>query len=139
MSSFLKILRRGQLSLELMVIVGILVLMLSFFSMFSFGRYQDFVSDRQTIEAKAIVREAASELNTAIVVGDGYSRVFQLPGALSDGEDYVVRTIPAEQSVEIAWRLRSFAAPLLSSDVEEKTLSKGNNTVTNQGGQIRIA
>ncbi len=131
--------RRGQMSLEMIVSVGFVLLALVAFSSLAYSRYGQFLSERDMVDAKAIARQASVEINVAIIAGPGYSRQFELPMSLSGGGDYTVRTVPLEQSVAVSWEDGYYSIPLLSADVEEKQLAHGTNTISNQGGVIHIA
>ncbi|MFQ5405547.1 MAG: hypothetical protein ACE5DI_00105 [Candidatus Micrarchaeia archaeon] len=130
---------RGQPSVEMITMVSLLVIILAGFSLVAFQNYSEFVVDRQFIEAKEVARQVATEINTAISVGSGYGRMFALRESFYGGEDYVVRTLPNDQVVEITWGSYRYTVPILSSNVEEKTLVNGNNTISNQGGLIKLA
>jgi hypothetical protein len=131
----------GQMSLEMVSGVGFVLLMLIAFSVVSFSRYQEFVYERDSIAAKSVARQVATEINVAMASGSGYSRVFELPQTLEGGAVYSVAANSTTQAVEIAWGALGYSywIPMLSSDVEEKTLLPGNNTVSNDGGVVRFA
>ncbi len=131
--------RRGQASIEMFLFVGLLLVALMIFSALSFARARDFAVGRDFIEAKSVARAAAMEINSAIIVGPGYAREFELPESLFGGTPYVLRTIPSEQLVEITWGESGFFVPLLSSNVSEATLANGKNTLSNNGGLISFA
>ncbi len=136
---FMRLGFRAQASIEFMALVGFLLVALVAFSALSFSRHAQFVSDRDFIEAKAIAREVAMEVDIAVGAGDGYLRVFELPPSLFGGTNFSAGTVPSEQLVEVNWSIYRFTVPILSANVEEWVFASGNNSVRNEGGLIRFA
>ncbi len=87
-------------------------------------------------DAKRIARLAATEINIAYEIGDGYSHNFYLNPVLRDGSDYNMTVV--NQTVYIFWRGRTYLVPVLTHGITGN-FTKGENNIRNTGGVLEIA
>jgi len=94
---------RGQSSLELVILIIFSILLLFVFlaGLQHVEAAIDF--ERHQVLAKEVLRSAASEIDGAAVMGDGYVRAFMVPARLRDGTNFSLSILPAQQRLTIEW------------------------------------
>lgn len=80
---------KGQSSLEFLAMVSLsMIILASLYSLMA-DKQQDAVDFQQRETVNYVADKVSFELEMALVQGEGYSRVFSLPGSIG-GEDYKV-------------------------------------------------
>lgn len=130
---------RLQSGIELASFTAFLVMVLTVFVVVAQQRQNEVVRERNGVEAQRIASLVAAHVNTAVSVGRGYSSSFVLPPGIH-GYSYSVTVIAQEQRVEVEYgpENRSATAQLLTSDVVANFSIGGVNSITNDGGVIKI-
>jgi hypothetical protein len=129
--------RVGQAGVEFMTIVAFLGLMLAVVYAVTFMQQSEVTTQSSVVSGWNICQQIASEINTAVSVGDGYERAFLLPLDVN-GEAYAVSITPVEQAVFVSWGAYSCRAPFVTSQVSG-TPHAGANKVKNNNGAISFS
>lgn len=127
---------KAQVSIEFITFVSILLLITLVASQAAIYRSNEIMTENRNNEAKRTAQIAATELNIAYEIGNGYSRTFYLSPVFSDGADYSIAII--NQSLYIFWDNRNYFLPILASGVSGN-LTKGYNKIKNNNGVVEIA
>jgi len=128
---WLNMIKRGQFSFDLMIVVGImLVLFLALFQ-FYVGKAEGAANTRAKLSAKAITDSLAARINSVAQSGNGTVSRFRLPQTIADGKNYTIG-IPGRR-VEVSADGMSVsslisAAATVSGDLNLK-----------KGGEIQIS
>ncbi|MEM0475443.1 MAG: hypothetical protein QW343_01485 [Candidatus Norongarragalinales archaeon] len=128
---------RGQAGVEFMTIVGLLGLMLLIVFAISFNQRGEVAIQSSVYYGWSLCQQIASEVNTAVGVGDGFERIFYLPLDVN-GEKYSISIAPSEQAVFVSWAGYSCRAPLVTSQLTG-SLQPGANKVKNNNGSISFS
>jgi uncharacterized protein (UPF0333 family) len=126
---------RGQISLEFMVFIGILLLITSLASYIAVTNYTSIFDENVDRDARTVVAALATEINIASEIGDGYSHNFSLPVSLYGGINYSISVY--EQRAYITWINNTYSLPLLSYNTTG-VVKKTNNMIRNTRGVIII-
>lgn len=126
---------RAQISMEFMMLFGVLLAMLVVFSVHSYFRTSSVNAASIRGEGESVCRELSFELNAAGAVGDGYERYFVLPSKLNYGTDYSIDIDAANGVVRANWSGGQCALPIVVAEVTGEPV-KGANIIQNQGGVI---
>lgn len=124
---------KAQVSTEFILYAAILVFILAFAAYFAVVTAGDIRTEGVNTDAKRVAAIIATEINTAVEVGDGYSRRFFLPQTLYSDTNYTV-SIDA-QRVYVLWNSRSYSLPVLAGNTTGVP-AKGYNTLKNVNGVI---
>lgn len=124
---------KAQISTEFMVYIGILLIIMSFAAFFAIRTSTDLRMESINTDAKRVAGIVATEINTAVEVGDGYSRTFFLPPQAYGNTNYTLDIL--FQRVYIFWEGRSYSLPVLAENITGVPI-KGYNTIRNRDGVI---
>jgi uncharacterized protein (UPF0333 family) len=124
---------KAQISSEFIAYAAILLVIMSFAVYFAVVTSSDLQVESVNTDAKRLAAQMASEINTAVSVGDGYSRSFSVPDYLYGNTDYTM--VVMQQRVYIFWNQRSYSLPVLAGNVTGSPV-KGQNHISNTGGVI---
>jgi uncharacterized protein (UPF0333 family) len=126
---------RGQISLEFMIFISILLLITAVASFVAVTSYNSAFDENVDRDARTVVGTLATEINIAAEIGDGYSRNFSMPGTLYGYVNYNISVYG--QRAYIDWMNNRYSLPLLSYNVSG-LVKKGGNMVRNINGVINI-
>lgn len=129
--------RRAQAGVEFLVIVSFLGLMLIIVYAITFTQQGEVTTQSSVASGWNLCQQIASEVNTAVSVGDGFERVFYLSLDVN-GAAYTVTINAAEQAVFVSWNGYACRAPLVTSQVAG-TPQPGANKVKNSDGSISFS
>ena len=124
-----------QASLEFFVLVSLLIVILTVAMYFNSSYYYQFNLYQVHSEAKKISDAIAMEINLALKAGDGYSRVFYIPGKILNAIDYEVNV--SNYRVYVRWNFSSTQSVIHTSNVNG-FLKKGENLIRNINGEIYV-
>ena len=133
---------RGQVSMEFMIFFGMLLIITTFASVITITTTNRINNENTVRDAKTITRLAATEINIAYEIGDGYSRTFYVKPILRDGSDYNLTIL--NQTIYLSWVGGTYLVPLLTHNITHNnlsdnfTLNKGNNTIRNVARVLNI-
>jgi len=127
--------QKGEVAVELLVFVGIMLMILVFFIALIGTRIIETNESRLLTKARNIVDTISNEINIASRI-EGYYREFYLPERI-DGDTYSIIIHEELRTVEILWdgknMLSSFATGNITGSVKA-----GKNTIKNEGGVIKF-
>lgn len=124
----------GQISMEFMTYVGILLLIFAIFGPIFFQQAVRINLQREGLEANKIATILEKEINTAIRFGHGYRRNFTLSEEISNS-NYSIQIHPEVRLLELKWRDQEVSRQLLGRDFEG-SLHPGQNQIRNVRGEI---
>lgn len=90
---------KGQSSLEFLSMVSLSMIILASLYTFMVSKQQDTMDFQQEKTAEFIGEKASFEVEMALVQGEGYSRVFTLPGGIA-GNNYSIELGSGEVFVD---------------------------------------
>jgi hypothetical protein len=126
---------RGQSGIEFAVFFGFLIFFFVIFSIEAADRTSAISRNRMDFDAEKVGGTAATNINIAFSVGDGYSAIFYLPYGLTDS-NYTFVIFKPEQRLEIDYGQNYFKTfPLLTSNITGN-LTQGMNKIKNSNGGI---
>ncbi|VVB59959.1 Uncharacterised protein [uncultured archaeon] len=123
--------RKSQTSIELLAFFSVAVLIFSITYTIIFEKTQEAYDSKSGSEAARIGGTIASEIDTAVSEGDGYSKNITLPGDIF-GAKYNVSMEPGY--VFVRWREKNAVLPTIANVTGNFT--SGNNYIKNKGGVI---
>ena len=124
---------KAQISAEFMFYISILLIIMSFATFFAIVTGNDLRTESINTDAKRLAAAVATEINTAVEVGDGYSRNFFLPQTVYGSINYTIDIL--YQRVYIYWEGRSYSLPVLAYNITGSP-AKGYTTIRNSNGVI---
>lgn len=80
---------KGQSSMEFLSMISISMILLAGLTTVMVSKQQDTVDYQSTSNAEFIAEKVSFQIEMALVQGEGYSRVFTLPGGIA-GSNYTV-------------------------------------------------
>ena len=130
---------KGQIAVELLAIVGVLIAVLTVFSMMVFERQVVLSDKRFHSDGARLCFVVADEINTALTVGSGYSSSFYVPRTMADAKFFNVTLKPLERRVIISWNGGSDfeQCPIITRNVTGSVVP-GDNRVRNSKGVVII-
>jgi hypothetical protein len=125
----------GQLTMEFMTYLGIVlfIVVLASFATISTGKDAQSESDQR--EAREIASKISSEINMAVEIGDGFYHKFTIPNNFRDGKNYTAETYG--RTVKISWEDRWYVLPFIAQNITGM-IYKGENNISNRGGVVVI-
>lgn len=133
---------KGQITLEFLGTVAMMVLIFAVFSLYIMTQFSFLVPwQTQSPQASHYAQRIASYVNYAYLSGDGYTSSFELPEQVS-GRDYVVYYNSTNRVVEIdivdlggidSYGTANFIAPRVVM-----AAGPGTNYVTNSNGTVAV-
>jgi uncharacterized protein (UPF0333 family) len=126
--------RRGQVSLEFMLLFILFLVAITTALMVSINRSHSISQAQIDLSSNRVLSDAADRINTAFLEGDGFSIKVTLPEKIMR-MDYTIEV----KSNEVLLRLdgKTYVTYLLTNNVTGSFV-KGTNAVTNQKGEILI-
>lgn len=125
---------RGQLAFEFMIFFFIFLVLVAIALTINHQKTEEVRLSSQYLSLEQVAEQAAFGVNNAFLQGDGYSGVLELPESLgvssyniTINSSYVIVT--AEQA--------GVQRKLMTNNVNG-SIAKGENTILNQNGWIRI-
>ena len=134
--------KRGQVAVELFALIGALVLIFLVISVVERDRDNTIYDQRVAMDAKRISEVVSTEINTAVVVGNGYSHRFALPEYLATDTNYTLSIDTAHQFVKLDWGTGGEEImPIITSNVTVSSgaLQPGKGHITNNWGQVILS
>ncbi|MCX6777930.1 MAG: hypothetical protein NT157_03515 [Candidatus Micrarchaeota archaeon] len=129
--------KMGQVAVEMFVLVGVLIVIFAIVSIIERNRSEFIYYQRLSMDGKRVAELVSTEINTAVIVGDGYSHNFSLPQFLAGNANYTVNVSTWEQFARVSWDGGDHITPILTSNVTGVgNLTKGSNQIRNTGGVI---
>lgn len=127
--------RRAQSGIELAVFFGFMMVLLIILSIEAADRMRIIQNNRNALEAEKAGGIAATNINIAVSVGDGYSSKFFMPYSLSNS-NYSINITKEEQWLELTYQdtfTKRFS--ILTSNVTG-AVKYGENRIRNANGEI---
>lgn len=125
---------KGQISLEFMAYVGLLLLIFSVFGPIYMQQTIQIGNQRENIKAERVASVMEKEINTAIRFGSGYSRNFTVPREIG-GSNYTVGLYPDERVLMVEWEDKIKRKQLLGNRFQGSP-DPGENRISNVNGSI---
>ena len=127
----------GQVSIEFIVLLSILIVILTFTVYYNSSFYIQANSARNYNDAQEISDQASSEINLALKIGDGYSRMFYIPNKISNSiENFTISV--SNYAVVLEWPGGFVTSPILTKNITGN-LEKGQNIIRNLDGVIYVS
>ncbi len=127
--------KRGQSGIELATFFAFMLMIFIVMSFEAANRTESIQRSQGLMEAENVGEYAATQINIASSVGDGYSAVFYLPFGLTNS-NYSIRIIREEQVLEMNFSGgNTYTFPLMSANVTG-TPTQGENRIRNENGEI---
>ena len=127
---------KAQASVELIVYVSIMLVIFGVAAVSAGSKQKEIYDERVFAEARNIINSAATEIDEAVSVGDGYSHVFAMPDKILGEVNYTVGIDQYYQNVYIEWSGKNYSLPLTSN--VNGSFFKGDDKIYNRGGVITI-
>ena len=121
--------------------IGLLLALFVLITPIIYVKYSDNLHAQLRADGQLVADTVAGEINTAAGVGEGYRRIFELPGLLSETEAYTVELEPDEQLVYVVWGNGFTASAQISTSqvtVPNPIAPGGHNVVYNNAGTIEV-
>ncbi len=125
---------KAQATIEFIVLIGFMFLIFTLFAALLHTRTGQVITINDQIKMQEISDILITEADLAETVGDGYSRMFELPPTL-DGFDYNA-TLQDQQDLLLTYKDQQFIY-FLNQQVFGQP-AKGKNLITNVGTLINI-
>jgi len=126
-------LKRGQIALEFMMLIGLVFFVFLIFLGIILYNLQDLNKREELADLEDVALKVQNELNLATSVNNGYSRDFTLPAKVN-GRDYSISQGTELITFETNKYFVSKRIPVITG-----TVQKGTNTITKQGGVINVS
>ena len=130
--------KKGQAAIELFALISALVVIFLVVTIIERDRNTMIYAQRVEMDGKRVAEVASTEINTAVIVGRGYSHRFSLPEFLSDRTSYIISVNTTHQFVELTWVGGYYIMPIITSNVTGTT-KIGWNSVSNENGMVVIS
>lgn len=127
-------LTEGQISMEFLAYVGILLLIFAIFAPIFFQQTVRINLQKGRLQANKIATILEKEINTAIRFGHGYSRNFTISQNIAKS-GYSIEIYPDLRMLEVSWRDQRVTKQLLGKNFEGD-LHPGQNQIRNVNGKI---
>ncbi len=129
---------RGQVAIELFALISALVIIFLVITVIERDRNDMIYRQRVEMDGKRVAEVVSTEINTAVIVGRGYSHRFSIPEFLAGNTGYSVSVNSTHQFVELSWVGGYYLMPIITSNVTGNPLI-GWNSVSNENGKIIIS
>jgi len=126
---------RAQTSLEFLSLLGVLLIMLVFFSLVSYQRSMELNRAAVSAAGWRACELVSLEVNSASSVGEGYEHSFNLPMKLDGTQDYSLEISASERAVRANWSGGQCLMPAIPYSYSGAP-AQGYNRVRNVGGVI---
>ncbi|MFP4045776.1 MAG: hypothetical protein ACLFS3_01830 [Candidatus Aenigmatarchaeota archaeon] len=126
----------GQISMEFMSYMGILLLVFAVFAPLLFTEAFQIYRMRETLVAERIATTLEREINTAVVFGPGYSRNFTLPERIVRS-NYTVSTNAENRLLRVSWQDSKETRQIITNNITGGFSSEENRVkIANQDNGI---
>lgn len=123
---------RGQAGLEMMAFVAFILLAFSVAYLSLTSKTISAIESKANEDARHISDRVASEINTAVAEGNGYSKMFRLPDRIQSSN----YTIFVERgAVFVDWQDRSVASNVIVNNITGN-FTHGWNAIENREGVV---
>ena len=134
---------KAQVSVDLIIVLSALFIIFLVVTVTVNYRQDEILSSRSRYNAKSVLDNLASEINSIYLAGDGTSKIIQIPSSLRDGKNFSINIYPDARFIEITWPFRDqkmrYNAPLVSSGISgDLTGINSTTNISNNNGVIRI-
>lgn len=130
--------KRGQSSLELIMILSIaLIIFLSFFAIFESKR-SEFLNEPIKYESKTLLEDFAGVINDVWLGGVGASKIFYVPDSIENAQEFNL-SIYADSNLiilEVYDIKNSF--PIVTSQIDSQNVLSGGYNITNNGVRVLV-
>ena len=126
---------RGEVSIEFMFFVGIIVLFFTFFLGIVGMKTNDVNDSTMFYEAQSLSDRIADEINIATRF-DGYYREFNLPSKIMNSYDYTVLFHNDIRMVEVRWGEDFSVLSTIMTGNVTGSVHAGKNSLKNENGVI---
>lgn len=128
---------KGQSAFEFLVYVGIVMLIMAYFLWNSLSLQSQSMHTKIDNEARNLCDAVAFEINSAVRLGDGYSRKFLVPDSFA-GITYFTTKVDG-YSVFVDWGDKSLSCSIITKNITNTdTINKGYNFIENRNGDIYV-
>lgn len=127
-------LTEGQISMEFLAYVGILLLIFAIFAPIFFQQTVRINLQKGRLQANKIATILEKEINTAIRFGHGYSRNFTVSTSIAKN-NYSIEVYQNLSMLEVSWRDQRATRQLLGKNFQGN-LHPGQNQIKNSNGKI---
>ncbi|MEM5815278.1 MAG: hypothetical protein QXD89_02210 [Candidatus Aenigmatarchaeota archaeon] len=124
-----------QVSFEFITLLVLIILSFTFVFYFSLDYFQELNKRKIFYAAQNIADDIAKEIDVAVKVGSGYSRVFYIEEKILGYIDYEIIYLP--YTVKIKWDNNYIESKTLAKEIVGK-VENGKNFIRNIGGQIYV-
>jgi len=129
--------KKGQVAIELFALISALVIIFLVITVIERDRDNMIYTQRVEMDGKRVAEVVSTEINTAVIVGRGYSHRFSLPEYLASHTQYAPNVNTSHQFVELSWDGGYYLMPIITSNVTG-TPRVGWNSITNNNGMVVI-
>jgi hypothetical protein len=129
--------RKGQVAMELFALISALVIIFLVITVIERDRNTMIYTQRVEMDGKRVAEVISTEINTAVIVGRGYSHRFSLPEYLASRTPYSPTVNTTHQFVELSWVGGYYIMPIITSNVTGNP-QVGWNTISNENGMIVV-
>jgi len=130
-------LRKAEVSIEFIVLVGLMLLIFTFMVMVIGLKNQDITETMIYSDAQRIADTIASEINTASRI-EGYYREFDIPEKIANVEDYHVDINKDFRIVQVKWGSNENKVSTIVTENVTGIPEPGTNMIRNNEGEIEI-
>ena len=130
------ILQKGEVSIEFVVLVGIILIIFTFMISVIGIKNQDITDSMIYSDAQRIANTIAYEINIASRV-EGYYSEFEIPEKIANIENYSVEIKKDFRIVQVKWGDNSEMSNIVTENVSGN-VNPGLNKIRNEGGLITI-
>lgn len=118
------------------MLLGILAGVLAVLSIIFIENQNRIYNEEFLTDAQSLTEFIADEINNAYVIGEGYSRIFDLPSTLFSGKDYNVSI--SEGLLLVSWDSGSTYCPILAHNIKGSFRKGVINKIRNNGTSIIV-
>jgi hypothetical protein len=130
--------KKAQVAIELFALVSALVIIFLVITVIERDRNAMIYTQRVEMDGKRVAEVVSTEVNTAVIVGRGYSHRFSLPEFLASHTGYSVSVNGTHQFAEVSWVGGYYIMPIITSNVTGNP-QIGANIVSNDNGLVSIS
>ena len=128
---------KGQAAFEFLVYVSVVLLIMAYFFWNTLSLQNQSMHAKIDAEAKKISDTVAFEINSAVRLGNGYSRKFFVPESFSGITDFSIRV--GEYGVFFEWGGKSIVSSIVIKNITNTdTINSGLNLIENRNGNIYV-
>ncbi|MFH0929210.1 MAG: hypothetical protein V1818_02515 [Candidatus Aenigmatarchaeota archaeon] len=128
--------RKGEISIEFLVFIGILLTFFVFFFAIIGGKTKEINQATLYSNAQSIADKISDEIGIAARF-DGYYREFRLPQKLVNGDVYSIIFHKDIRMVEISWGVNNVMSTLVTENISG-AMVPGLNRISNNAGVIVV-